>query len=261
MEQAAFEVLLVDNGSSDFAPPATLPKNVRVFQCHTPGSYAARNYAATHAQGEWLIFTDADCLPTENWLQSLMTRVELLSDTNVLLAGAIQMRPRNSSPTIFEMYDLVKGIPQAWYVSRGYAVTANLAISADLFIELGGFDHSRYSGGDAEFSRRAVQGGVILHYVEQAVVEHPARDTWSAVALKARRVKGGQLTSGTSRQRKAWLIKTFTPPLFAFVRFLKARNYPFKYRMAAVMVQLGIWLVELQEAYRLILAGKKAERR
>lgn len=259
LSQADFEVLLVDNGSPHFTPPEDLPDNVRVLECATPGSYAARNHALPYAKGAWLVFTDADCLPEDEWLERLMQRAQSLSDSSVL-AGAIRMQPSGETPSIYEMYDLVKGIPQAWYVSRGYAVTANLAVPRALAVALDGFDAKRLSGGDADFVRRAVAQGAALHYVESAVVAHPARDSWSAIATKARRIKGGQLTAGTLRQRAIWLLRTFLPPILAWYRFLLTSRQPWRYRLMASLLQARLWGVEALEALRLIFQ-QRAERR
>lgn len=259
LSQSRFEVLLVDNGSTCFAPPDTLPDNTRLLHCATPGSYAARNLAVQQARGEWLVFTDADCLPVAGWLEVLMGKAERLEGQPAILAGAIQMRAE-AVPNRYEQYDLVKGIPQAWYVSRGYAVTANLALPAELLHRLGGFDARRYSGGDAELARRAKTAGASLYYVAEAEVAHPARRTWQALATKARRIKGGQLTAGTPRQRALWLIRTFTPPLLAWYRFLLRSRQPLGYRLTACVLQAGLWGVEAHETIRLLCAGK-AERR
>lgn len=259
LDQHKFEILLVDNGSHDFAPPERLAANVRILQCEAPGSYAARNHGISQAKGEWLVFTDADCLPMAGWLEALQSRIEALAEPSALLAGAVHMRPSTSQPCIYEMYDLVKGIPQQWYVSRGYAVTANLAAPANTVKQLRGFDASRFSGGDAEFARRAVAAGSALHYVEGAIVEHPARTDWQALATKARRIKGGQLTTGTNRQRALWLFRTFTPPLVAFYRFLTTQQ-PLRYRLAAVLMQVRLWGVEMREAFCLAF-NDQAERR
>ncbi|MCC5860259.1 MAG: glycosyltransferase [Ectothiorhodospiraceae bacterium] len=254
LAQQAFEVLLVDNGSSEFTPPQDLPTNTRVLRCFTPGSYAARNHAAEQARGQWLVFTDADCLPAADWLEHLMNHAAKDSQANTLLAGGVRMIPSSTQPTAYEMYDLVKGIPQARYVSQGYAATANLALPAALFRALGGFDAQRYSGGDADFCRRAVSQGAELRYVPEVVVDHPARTQWRQLATKARRVKGGQLTAGSARQRLVWLLRTFTPPLRAFWQFLRARHVPVRYRVTAVAVQMRIWGVEILEVFRLVFA-------
>ena len=257
--QHKFEVLLVDNGSTHFDPPKLLPANAKVLRCDTPGSYAARNHAIAQAKGEWLAFTDADCLPAEGWLQAYMHRIEALHQGPVVLAGAIHMHAK-AVPNRYEQYDLVKGIPQAWYVKRGYAVTANLALPASLFLQLGGFNEGRFSGGDAELTRRCVALGIPLHYVPEACVIHPARDSWQAMATKARRIKGGQLTAGTRKQRVLWWLRTFTPPLVAWYRFLCSSRHPLTYRLSACLLQASLWGIEVREAYQIARYGKTERR-
>lgn len=260
LNQETFEVLLVDNGSMNFSPPPELPANTRIMHCATPGSYAARNQALLAARGEWLIFTDADCLPRPGWLEALMRQAVRLKGNDVVLAGAVEMKPSGAHPSIYEMYDLVKGIPQAWYVSRGYAVTANLAVPAEFAKRIGGFESKRFSGGDADFVRRAVSQGASLHYTGEAVVDHPTRDSWQALATKARRIKGGQLTTGNIRQRAVWIIRTMLPPVLAWYRFIFLSTQPMRFRVAAALIQMRLWSVEVQEAVKLLFKGA-AERR
>ena len=59
------------------------------------------------------------------------------------------------APGLWEIYDALRGIPQARYVAHGYATTANLSVPKAKFETLSGFDPSRLSGGAAEFCRRA----------------------------------------------------------------------------------------------------------
>lgn len=254
--ETAFQVILVDNGSQNLLVPEPLPHNVTVTHCAQPGSYAARNAGALIAEGRWLVFTDADCEPEPNWLETLLP--EKIKE-RTLVAGRIVMVASSQHPGSAEIYDLVKGIPQAHYVSRGYATTANLAVPRDVFDKLGGFNARRFSGGDAEFCRRAGREGVPLHYRENAVVLHPARTTWQEIATKARRIKAGQLLHGTRQQRLIWLLRTLTPPLRAYVRFLRSADRPLRQRWIAVAVQCRVWLVELIEIGRILV--RPAERR
>lgn len=123
-----FEVSLIDNGSSVFTPPQSPSSNVRIVQCLTPGSYAARNHGVEQALGQWLVFTDADCRPNPEWLATLMAPAAAHeAEANTIQAGAIRMVAQSSRPTAWEIYDLIRGIPQDLYVARGYATTANLA--------------------------------------------------------------------------------------------------------------------------------------
>lgn len=254
----SFEVILSDNGSRNFVPPATLPDNVRIITCERPGSYAARNAAAALATGDWLAFTDADCLPEPGWLAAL-SRVAESADAQTILVGGVDVRPAGTPGNAYEIYDMLKGIPQERYASRGYGATANLAVSATLFRDAGGFDATRLSGGDAEFCRRAVARGASVRFVSDARVGHPARADWDAIATKSRRVLGGQIAAGSPGRRAAFLLRTLGSPIIPTWRFLRA-PYPLGDRLTAVGVQLRLWGVELREAVRL-LAGGKAERR
>lgn len=153
--RGGFEAILVDNDPGAdpgaAAPPALAPF-ARIMPCARPGSYAARNLGAGAARGRWLVFTDADCLPEPGWLAAFAGEIAI--GEAGLLAGPVRLRGA-TPPNACEIYDIVRGIPQARYVARGYAATANLAVPRPVFESLGGFDPARFSGGDAEFCRRA----------------------------------------------------------------------------------------------------------
>jgi GT2 family glycosyltransferase len=252
-----FELVLVNNDAPAPPPPLDLPDNARIVPCAGPGSYAARNAGAAAARGAWLAFTDADCRPEPGWLAALAAAAET-TDGGGLLAGPVTMQLPEAA-NAFAAYDLVRGIPQARYVARGYATTANLALPAALFRALGGFDPDRRSGGDATFCRRAGAAGHPLTLVPGAVVRHPCRDSWEALRIKARRIKGGQIRAGPLPRRAAWALRTLAPPLRDAAHYL-ASPHPARQRLAAVAVRFRLWGVELAETARL-LAGGQPERR
>jgi glycosyltransferase involved in cell wall biosynthesis len=256
LPQDQFEVILSDNGSTHFAPPQAMPPNVRIVTCAQPGSYAARNAAAAEARGQWFAFTDADCLPHPDWLAALAAEE---TDGRTLLVGAVDIKPAGNPPNAYEVYDALVGIPQERYASRGYGATANLAVPADLFHRAGGFDATRLSGGDAEFCRRTVAQGARIRFVGAARVDHPARDSWDAIATKSRRLLGGQIAAGPLRRRAGFVLRTLGSPIIPSYRFLRSPQ-PLRDRLTAIGVQLRLWGVELVELVRL-LAGGKPERR
>src|SRR5688572_5665963 len=68
-----FEILVVDNGSTDdTAAVAHAVPGVTVIEEARPGSYAARNRGLVAARGEYVAFTDADCLPAPDWLEAAL---------------------------------------------------------------------------------------------------------------------------------------------------------------------------------------------
>jgi glycosyltransferase involved in cell wall biosynthesis len=257
-----FEVLVVDNGSDSITPAGSDPEFVRRLFCDVPGSYAARNHGAVRARGALLVFTDADCRPRPEWLREIVANFARPDTDDKIIAGNITIVPRNkNSLRPAELYDTVMGIPQARYVRRGYGVTANLAVPKQIFDSLGGFETQRFSGGDAEFCRRApATAGVSLHYCPGAVVEHPARDSMEALITKVRRVKGGQLTAGAWRRRVLMAIRAFLPPLGLWARAARAASLTPGQRLTVCRVQSRLWLAEMAEVLRLV-SGNKPERR
>lgn len=252
-----FEVVLVNNGPT--APPvlADVPAHCRLVDCAEPGSYAARNKGAAVTTGRLLVFTDADCVPAPQWLQALRNGAGTGDDA--LFAGAIEMFAVSPKPGASEIYDIVKGIPQERYATRGYGATANLLVPRRVFDLVGGFDAKRFSGGDAEFCRRAGRAGFPLTYLPQAVVRHPARTSWREIATKTRRIKGGQMQAGSAWYRRS-LLFSLIPPVRGVAIFMRDRRHPIQRRLIASVVLFGLWTVSAREALRIRL-GRQAERR
>ena len=255
-----FELIVVDNdpngpGALTDLPDLAVP--ARIIGCATPGSYAARNAGVAAARGASLVFTDADCRPAPGWLAAMVRALAVRPYT--LLAGPVLLDP-GPDPSDWAIFDTVRGIPQAAFISRGYAATANLACTRGLFDRIGGFAEDRLSGGDAEFCRRARRRGVGLELVADALVYHPARTTRAALVTKARRIKGGQVAVGPIWRRVIWTLRSFVPPLREIWAYLRA-PYGWRWRWIASRVRLQLWGVELAELFRLLVLRAPPERR
>jgi glycosyltransferase involved in cell wall biosynthesis len=66
------EIIIVDNASQ---PPIIIPKalaerglNITILHCDALGPACARNVGIQHAQSEWILFTDSDCVPSPTFL-------------------------------------------------------------------------------------------------------------------------------------------------------------------------------------------------
>lgn len=262
---AGAEVILVNNDTRPAPDLASIGSSagpamaLRIVDCARPGSYAARNAGAAQARGGWLVFTDADCLPVPGWLAALTAAARDAPPGQILL-GPVVLQP-GPNPGAWEVFDTVRGMPQEMFLRHGYGVTANLALAAAQFHRLGGFDAGRYSGGDAEFCRRATRQGASLRLVDGAVVTHPARTSRAEVVTKARRIKGGQITGGSRLSRRLWLLRSFAPPLREMLAYLRASRHPMRWRLIACRVRWQLWGVELAEIWRLLILRAAPERR
>lgn len=254
-----FELLIVDNGSDVLPSAPELPPFAHLLHCPVPGSYAARNLAVAEAQGELLAFTDADCRPQADWLERGLG-CHLRASAKALIAGEIQVVPRAAdAPTLYEIYDMILGLPQRRYVERGYAITANLFVPKRVMAEVGMFDASRFSGGDAEFCRRAVAAGHTLEFCTSSVVLHPARREWHELAAKARRIKGGQIAAGPQWRRVMWVCRTFIPPVSVWRIVMRASAFSRRHRLAVCWIKTRLWGVEILTMLGL-LAGRPPNR-
>jgi GT2 family glycosyltransferase len=191
------EIVVIDNGSDrDLRAAVGRRRAVRLVDCAEPGSYAARNRGVATARGTVLAFTDADCQPREDWLESGVAA--LRREPNVaVLGGHIEMAsPRQDAGTsAAALHQRVSAFQQKRYVElEGYAATANLFTYKRLFEDIGPFDERLYSGGDLEWGQRAQALGYRLAFCAEAVTVHPARTTMRTLLGKVKRVTGGHFT-------------------------------------------------------------------
>jgi glycosyltransferase involved in cell wall biosynthesis len=181
-----YEIIVVDNAESHH-PPERVKKLDKIKWVHetTPGSYAARNSGAREAAGRYLAFTDSDCVPEEDWL---INAGRVFKETGCdLIGGRIDLfRVENSSYFAY-VYEKHTAFSQSKNVPKGHSVTANLIVKRNVFESLGGFNSGMKSGGDWEFTKRAVDSGYSLAYADDVRVQHPARASIGAIFKKQRR--------------------------------------------------------------------------
>ncbi|WP_299431335.1 glycosyltransferase family 2 protein [uncultured Meiothermus sp.] len=82
-----YEIIVVDNGSSDRTGELARGMGVRLVRCPTPGVAVARQAGLEAASGDWVATTDADSRPVVGWLEALRPHME----TSVALYGPLRM--------------------------------------------------------------------------------------------------------------------------------------------------------------------------
>lgn len=238
-----FEVLAVSNEAE---PPPTLSRpGMRLLHEPRGHSYAARNAGLAAARGEVLAFTDADCRPEPQWLAAGWAALQ--EDTSASLAGG-NIRVTAMRRNIATDYDQCFAFKQAETVPNGGSVTANLFVRRAVFDAIGPFNATLQSGGDFELCKRAKQSGFKIVYAENAVVQHPARDSLKALFRKNRRVAGGfrrrefDLLGKGFGARLRFTLPMLKPPLRFWLRLLlgqvRTNVLPAWRRPAVVLVKI-----------------------
>lgn len=255
-----FEILVVDNGSTDdTAEAARAVPGVIVLQETRPGSYAARNCALAEARGVYVAFTDADCLPSPEWLETAVRAAQAHPRFGVL-AGRIDLfdeaRPEGRT---FGDYERLFSFPQS-FAERGNCATANWVSRRVVFETLGGFDASLKSGGDRQMALRIREAGYPLIYVPEMVVQHPVRASWIELVRKRRRLSGGRWDR---TRRPARLARVLGVTLYDAGRRLRraalAPGLSIGRRLAVMRLTLALSGVAVREFLRLS-SGRKAAR-
>lgn len=191
------EFILVDNNSIDgsadivrFFSETHPDFSIKLLHEGKKGSTATRNRGAAAACGEWLAFTDADCIPGPGWLSDLAAAINAEPGMGAF-AGCIMPAPAeniiakflglytlpaNSQERVYHQYTLVEG---------GFP-TANLAVRKEVFKQIGGFDECiQIYGEDHDLCMRIYGAGFCIKSLTNATVQHVHRSTLTGMLRQA----------------------------------------------------------------------------
>lgn len=164
-----FEVILVDNGSSDntvaIARQFSSCLQIRVLEKRDVSIAALRNIGARAAQGEFLAFLDADCLAPVQWLTQALGH---FAASGPVVLGAHYGIPAASSWVARIWYGHYDGING----DVSYVPSGDLLIRKSDFDRLGGFDESLQTSEDYEFCQRARAAAVPVRAFTELSVCH-----------------------------------------------------------------------------------------
>ena len=170
----AAEILVSDNGSTDGTVAAAerwggdLP--IRIIDAsRRRGQAAAMNIAAQEARGDMLVFTDADDIPLDGWMDAwlgLDPGVDFASGPVVWFAA------KGNTPPAPEV------VPHRLPTHMGspYALGTNLAVRRSVLAEHGWLDETIPPAQDVELSFRLLSRGVDLTFVRGAVLGKRERE-------------------------------------------------------------------------------------
>ena len=216
------EVILVDQtrGLAEDAARWLGPLSgaLRYVAADPMGVSRARNLGAATATGDFLAFTDDDCVPAEHWLagfadaidrlgaQAASSRVLALEDPT---PGLVGVSLRTASTEL--VYDGNRAVTP-WDIGTG----ASLLVSAERFALISGFDEAFGPGArfpaaeDIDLLERLMEAGVRVVYAPGAVVYHQmkARRAWLGRQVPYG-IGMGAMVARAERSRRGFLTRSY----------------------------------------------------
>jgi GT2 family glycosyltransferase len=230
-----FEVIVVDDGSTDGSPAIARDHQVTLVQTEHRGLSFARNAGVERATGEIVAFLDDDAYPDPDWLRYLAAG--LRSDAYAGLGGP--NIPPADDGLVADCVAAAPGGPIHVLISdreAEHVPGCNMAFRKSALEEIGGFDERfRVAGDDVDVCWRLQEAGQTLGFSAGAVVMHRRRDSvrrylkqqygyGKAEALLERKWPSRYNRAGSSR----WAGRIYDSPAIGAAR-------------RRVMIRYGTW--------------------
>ncbi|MBL8012392.1 MAG: glycosyltransferase, partial [Candidatus Omnitrophica bacterium] len=167
------EVILVDDGSTDQTSEIlkSFPEIIYLKQ-NNAGPAAARNRGATESRGDFILFTDSDCIAHKDWMAQIVDgfkdpRVGAvcgsygIANPQKILAACIH------SEIIYRHRIVMPVYPRAFG-------SYNVGIRREVFFCVGGFNeyYRQASGEDNDLSYKIINKGWLIYLNKSALVDH-----------------------------------------------------------------------------------------
>ena len=251
-----FEIVVADNNSpeGEDAVRAAIDGRARLIVVIERGAGLARNGGVGIATGSILAFTDSDCVPEPGWMAAGIAGLSAYDFVGGHVRVLLQNPPKMSAVEAFERvfaFDF-----KTYIEKKGFTGSGNMFCSRAVFEAVGGFRTGVSE--DVEWSHRATSLGFRLGYAPGAVVGHPARQYWSDLITKWRRVNSETfgLSNATLGQRLNWLLRTLALPASALAhtpKVMASRELDtLGQRLSALGVLYRLRLWRMGDALRLL---------
>ena len=224
---------------------------VRFIPTGCPSNPAtARNIGLRQAKGDPILFIDADCIPSPDWVSRLI-QCYRASGTKIV-GGAVTFKRGNLWTLADNVAMFRDSLPFTVKEPRRLLPTINLSIRREVFLAIGKMDESLTCSEDIDWIARCRKRGYLLYFEPRALVCHtPSRTTFKAVMkhwvstgqyMSEILVRHQTLLKPPFVVRYKWLMLGLAPAIAAFLSgriFWSAPKQMYKYLNVLPLIYLA----------------------
>lgn len=167
-----FDITVIDDGSTDDTASIIARYPVKHARQENKGPATARNLGASLTKNEILLFTDADCVPSNNWIREMVkpfANAKVMAVKGAYIAVQKKLMARFSQLEFEERFEMLKKVEFIDMVD-----TYSAGFRRDIFEKMGGFDASfpEANSEDLDLSYRMSYAGHKMVFNPYATVGH-----------------------------------------------------------------------------------------
>ncbi|MBO3810225.1 MAG: glycosyltransferase [Candidatus Brockarchaeota archaeon] len=219
------DVVVVDGGSNDGSVEVAEKFGCRVIIEDKSIISYARDLGVKHASGEFIAFTDSDCIVDKGWLKELLKCFE---GDGIAAVGGPNLTPENESDfgkSVGDVFAFLSKAGPRYGLEAGEAMeihhnpTCNVMYRRGVLEEVGGFNHKLVTVDDEELDYRIRRRGYRILYTPKAIVYHYRRRGWRSFARMAYNYGLGR-TQAIKLHRDMGRWFHYAPPAIILLIFL-----------------------------------------
>jgi glycosyltransferase involved in cell wall biosynthesis len=245
-----FNIIIVDDLSNDKTKEIIEKfKDQRIVYLRNEkllGLSASRNKCLEHATGDYVFFTDGDCIVSENWIAEGIEKLKTSACVGV----------EGKTYYVSKEYKATRSDDVVENINGGQYPTCNMAYLKKALNTLGGFDVRYFYMEDRDLALRVKRTGKILFNPKMIVYHQKKTLTWREFMRKARIIRNRVLMYKKLNDKTFFIwriifpinfIAIFFPPLIMHSFFSKRYKtkedfalFPFIY-IGLIYERLNFW--------------------